>query len=92
MRANVHSHRPAGSGQDPAAGLPAWIASPAALCLTGERWRPTSVGPTCGLITDYRAEGVIYHVLRYCTPFTFKAIEIHNFLTCWNRRERRIRE
>lgn len=32
------------------------------------------------LIADYQAEGVIYHTLRYCDPFTFKANETHHFL------------
>jgi benzoyl-CoA reductase/2-hydroxyglutaryl-CoA dehydratase subunit BcrC/BadD/HgdB len=32
------------------------------------------------LIKDYRAQGVIYHTLRYCDPFTFKAGETKDVL------------
>ncbi|BBB90019.1 MAG TPA: 2-hydroxyacyl-CoA dehydratase family protein [Methylomusa anaerophila] len=32
------------------------------------------------LIRDYQPDGVIYHTLRYCDPFTFKANETKNFL------------
>lgn len=32
------------------------------------------------LIRDYRAQGVIYHTLRYCDPFTFKAGETKDVL------------
>lgn len=32
------------------------------------------------LIKDNRAQGVIYHTLRYCDPFTFKAGETKNVL------------
>ena len=32
------------------------------------------------LIKDYEAQGVIYHTLRYCDPFTFKAGETKNVL------------
>ncbi|CAG0962161.1 MAG: 2-hydroxyacyl-CoA dehydratase family protein [Candidatus Methanoperedens sp.] len=31
-------------------------------------------------IKDYRAQGVIYHTLRYCDPFTFKAGETKDVL------------
>lgn len=31
------------------------------------------------LIEVYRVEGIIYHTLRYCDPFTFKALETKNF-------------
>lgn len=32
------------------------------------------------LIKDYKAQGVIYHTLRYCDPFTFKAGETKDVL------------
>jgi len=32
------------------------------------------------LINDYKAHGVIYHTLRYCDPFTFKAGETKDVL------------
>ena len=32
------------------------------------------------LIRDYKAQGVIYHTLRYCDPFTFKAGETKDVL------------
>ena len=32
------------------------------------------------LIKDYKASGVIYHTLRYCDPFTFKAGETKDAL------------
>ncbi len=32
------------------------------------------------LIHDFKAQGVIYHSLRYCDPFTFKAVETKNVL------------
>lgn len=32
------------------------------------------------MISDYQAEGVIYHTLRYCDPFTFKAAETKDVL------------
>jgi benzoyl-CoA reductase/2-hydroxyglutaryl-CoA dehydratase subunit BcrC/BadD/HgdB len=32
------------------------------------------------LIKEYRADGVIYHTLRYCDPFTFKASETKSVL------------
>lgn len=32
------------------------------------------------LIEQYKAQGVIYHTLRYCDAFTFKAIETKNLL------------
>ncbi len=31
------------------------------------------------LIHTYRVEGIIYHTLRYCDPFTFKAVETKKF-------------
>lgn len=31
------------------------------------------------LINAYKVEGIIYHTLRYCDPFTFKAVETKNF-------------
>lgn len=31
------------------------------------------------LIDDYRVEGIIYHTLRFCDPFTFKANETKQF-------------
>ena len=31
------------------------------------------------LIDTYRPEGMIYHTLRYCDPFTFKAYETKQF-------------
>lgn len=31
------------------------------------------------LIDTYKVEGIIYHTLRYCDPFTFKAIETKKF-------------
>lgn len=32
------------------------------------------------LIQDYKAQGVIYHTLRFCDPFTFKAGELKDVL------------
>lgn len=32
------------------------------------------------LVKDYNAQGVIYHTLRYCDPFTFKASETKDVL------------
>lgn len=31
------------------------------------------------LIEEYKVEGIIYHTLRFCDPFTFKALETKNF-------------
>ena len=32
------------------------------------------------LISDFQAQGVIYHTLRYCDPFTFKTLETKDVL------------
>ena len=32
------------------------------------------------LAKNYRAEGIIYHTLRYCDPFNFKVVAIRSFL------------
>ena len=31
------------------------------------------------LIETYKVEGIIYHTLRYCDPFTFKAVETKKY-------------